>query len=561
MVLGTILIGIVIFQFWFFRKTWLKQKELDSIFPHDSGDALSIEDVTDETTKIISKHSNESFDTIIKTINDYLKENKGAASDFHLIKDVVERNSDSIEEEINTLIPMPLYMGLMGTMAGIIIGIVLLLYNGGLDSLLVLDPIKEGLDSLPIVDATQNVSVKSANPGAGIIALLNGVALAMISSIIGIALTTLGSYRMKTAKRELDIEKNGFLSWIQIKLLPSLAANTTSAIYTLQRNLSKFNSTFSENIKAMGDVFDNTRQAHKDQLALMGMIEKLDVNKMASANVLVLKELQNSVEEIDKFNQYLNRVSTYVANVEKLNGSINEHLNRTKVIEEMGVFFKSEVEQIERRKGVISDSTGAVDLAMSKAVEELKESSEVQLKQLINHSAQLHKSFGEVMDIQHAESINALSQQKNLYENFLKEQQALFESKSEDANSLIDELKGLSAIKKSMENIDSNIASQSKQFGELGELKGLSAIKEYMESVVGNTASQNKKIDELTKAIYNLADNVNRDISGSTIIQGPKMTLPLWMKVSIGIITFIIGVVGLMEIVPAVMDLCNNLNR
>ena len=57
------------------------------------------------------------------SINNYLIRNKGLASDFSTIKDTVERNCTMLEDEIDTQTPFPLYIGLMCTMLGIIIGI------------------------------------------------------------------------------------------------------------------------------------------------------------------------------------------------------------------------------------------------------------------------------------------------------------------------------------------------------------------------------------------------------------------------------------------------------
>lgn len=62
-------------------------------------------------------------DNIVAPINQYLSKNEGAVADFLLIKDIVERNCDMKREEIDSQLPMPLYLGLMGTMLGIITGI------------------------------------------------------------------------------------------------------------------------------------------------------------------------------------------------------------------------------------------------------------------------------------------------------------------------------------------------------------------------------------------------------------------------------------------------------
>ena len=131
---------------------------------------------------------NEVRNTIIASINNYLDRNNSSTSDFQLIKDIVDRNCDAADDEIQTQIPVPLYCGLMGTMLGIIVGILYLWLSGDLDALL-----------------GGNATV--GNGAEGIKALLGGVALAMISSIVGIALTTYGSWQAKQVKSEEESAK------------------------------------------------------------------------------------------------------------------------------------------------------------------------------------------------------------------------------------------------------------------------------------------------------------------------------------------------------------------
>ncbi len=56
-------------------------------------------------------------------MNIYLIRNRGSISDFNLINDIVELHTDSLVKDINIALPLPLYLGLMGTMLGIIIGL------------------------------------------------------------------------------------------------------------------------------------------------------------------------------------------------------------------------------------------------------------------------------------------------------------------------------------------------------------------------------------------------------------------------------------------------------
>ena len=56
------------------------------------------------------------LERIISSLNMYLANNRANVIDFQLLKDTVDRNCDSVEEDINTQTPIPLYLGLAGTM-------------------------------------------------------------------------------------------------------------------------------------------------------------------------------------------------------------------------------------------------------------------------------------------------------------------------------------------------------------------------------------------------------------------------------------------------------------
>ena len=127
---------------------------------------------------------------VTDTINNYLKKNKGGAADFHLVKDIVERHTDSIDEEINHKLPVPIYLGLMGTVLGIIIGLFSLKFQ--------FDPATNSLNGQLFVNSVSG--------------LIKGVKLAMICSFVGLLLTTLlSSWRYMGAKSKLEAQKKCFL--------------------------------------------------------------------------------------------------------------------------------------------------------------------------------------------------------------------------------------------------------------------------------------------------------------------------------------------------------------
>lgn len=459
-IIGILISGLVFYQVKIHILSKSKIKEFKGIFPitpnqynkverwvpNSDIDTLNLKDFNkfiDEYSKVeiddtlqvtlIEIHNNNKILIKIKeSINTYLLRNKGAASDFHLIKDIVERNCDAAEDEVATELPMPLYLGLMGTMVGIIIGIGSIALTGG------------GFNAF--ID----------NPGESIGILMGGVAVAMISSLIGIFITTIGSWDAKNAKAILESTKNDFYTWIQTELLPDLSKNTTNSLHILQSNLSKFNSSFSTNIAKLDSALSEMGSSFKDQLELMKAIESLDIKQMSKANVIVLKELQNSTREFERFNCYMHNVNDYLDKVNRLNDNVNLHLNRTGAIERMGKFFESEIQQIEQRKSSISLIVGSIDDVLKKSFNELKENSENQIGEL--------------------KMLSVINQDE--FKKAAEEQQEALKSKLQETTILMNELKNLSAVRISMEKLESATHQQNNKLEDLS-----SSIKELIKTI------------------------------------------------------------------------------
>ena len=409
---------------------------------------------------ISSTHHNSTFEEIKKAINLYLHNNKGSVSDYHLMKDIVDRNCDAKEEEINAQIPVPLYLGLMGTMFGILVGIGYLWFSGDLSALL---------------------NAGNSNSGAdGVEALLGGVALAMISSILGILLTTIGSMKAKVAKAEEEKNKHVFLSWIQANLLPNLSNDTAQTIERMSNNLVAFNETFSSNTEELGVTLSQVNEATKLQRQLMDSVEKLADKNISRQNIEVYNALKNSSEEIDTLARYLQNTNEYLTAVRDLNEKLDKDDRRSKAFEEMLAFFKNETTQIEQRKAFISKTVGEIDSQL-----------EEQLRKLGEHAS---------------ENVN------NFYMALGKQQDAL-QKKLDETQVIVNELKNLSSIKDSISKFEKA------------------------------TAEQNRKIDRLTENIRLLAEakvegtvHSNHEYYNTTPIW---KKIIIWGSVSLGLLVLI----------------------
>lgn len=394
---------------------------------------------------------------IITALNNYLLKNKGAASDFHLMKDVVERYCDAEEEEITTLQPIPLYLGLMGTMVGIIVGIGAIAISGGLAAGSLMNHISE---------------------------LMTCVAIAMTASFTGVLCTTLIAWKSKDAVSKVQADKNRFYSWIQTELLPVLSGDAVNAIYLLQQNLMSFNQTFKANVAGLDTALSKIGDASKEQVELIKLIRDIDIRQVAQANIKVLKELKDCTSEMTTFNQYLHNVSGYLNAVNALNNNINEHLNRTAAIERMGAFFESEIAQVREREQYINQVVANVDDTLKRTFEALSDNVRAGVVELRGKAAE-----------EYAELTTSWEAQQNAFKESLSAQQIAMQELLQQREREFTEY--LVQQQASLAEKATVITSMAKEIQMLGDTKSA------MNELVATTRDQNRKLDLLIEAISN----------------------------------------------------------
>ena len=446
--------------------------------------------------------SNPTFKTIIESINVYLKKNKGNAIDYHLIKDIVDRNCDALEDEIQAQLPMPLYAGLAGTMSGVIVGVGYLWLSGGLKELLSTDKTEQ------VANAVAKTSEQAVTSGAnGIEAVLGGIALAMLASFIGIVLTTFGSWRAKSVKVQVEIGKQKFLSWLQQELLPKLKTGVDAEIGRITDNIKESNASFAANTTKLNATLKDINQAISGMTGMLQSLKSLNVVQFASANIQVYEKLKNCTDELGRFAQYITSLDDFIAKIDMLSTKMGEADDRVRAIEEMGRYFRDERSNLEAMKGLISSSIGEADANLKNAVATFKDSATSNYTEMATHNEQQRQALEKAID----------EQQKQL-ENKLKE-------KITQLDYISDELKKLAPIKDSISKFESA------------------------------TKEQNKRIEDLAASIRELANAKSSAGNGSS----GKVLLPGWAKWSLIIMSAIVGITCLTYLVPTVIAFVSEL--
>lgn len=346
-------------------------REYKNIFAEEKSWGIAHNSETKFVSGIYGR-GNKVFESIKDSINKYLENNSGSVIDFSLLKDAVDRHCDSVENDINTLTPTPLYCGLAGTMAGVIVG---------LSSLITTDSITELLSS-----GAGNFGTAAE----GVNDLLSGVAWAMLASIMGILLTTIASLLFKRYKLEGEYGKNTFLAWLQAKLLPELPSDTSDALNRLVKNLNRFNNTFAENTSSLRGALREVNESYRIQGDIIKAVHDMDVMKMAKANVRVLEELKECTDKLEQFNEYLNDIHGYTDAIHTFTTQFEQEANRLHVLEEIQQYFM-------RHKAEIAKDSADVDVALRNALRTLKETASQNTGELNSTLVQQAEEFKSII--------------------------------------------------------------------------------------------------------------------------------------------------------------------
>ncbi|MEM6805262.1 MAG: hypothetical protein AAF696_27950 [Bacteroidota bacterium] len=178
-----------------------------------------------------NSHFHPIFQEIIYTTNAYLKKNAGEA-DFDILKDMAERKSASQENIVESTITLPLYIGLICTFAGVIVGLIKIAMVGVSD--------------------------------AAIQSFIGGVLIGMVGSVSGLGLTVRSNFIFKNAKKQHDHDQYNYFAFLRTFILPALPKTTSEPIAALRNNLASFNDGFATYQNHMNESLTETLRLFGD---------------------------------------------------------------------------------------------------------------------------------------------------------------------------------------------------------------------------------------------------------------------------------------------------------
>ncbi len=289
------------------------------------------------------------FQEILYTTNAYLSKNQGAA-DFETISEIAERRIESLEDSIESNIALPLYIGLLCTFLGVIIGLVKIAIVGVSD--------------------------------AAIQSFIGGVLIGMLGSAAGLSLTVRSNYLFREGRKVRDRKQYDYFTFIRTYILPAKKKQLQEPISTLRDNLAAFIEGFVQNQQYMNDSLQESLRLFR---------ELKDVFKQIRSIEHGLESVGNSLRENDHL-------------IDKQVAFIESYASRTEQIsQQMG----SKVSEIDRRLEstiqenlqVLDSSTKAAYVKMDQYLATLDNTDTAAFSQALQQD--LHNLRGNIDQIQH----------------------------------------------------------------------------------------------------------------------------------------------------------------
>ncbi len=278
---------IIVIQIAVFFRNLGMIRSFGDLFPE--AHALDVEEEVRSTAGGLSEASvpqlkihpsfKEEFRSIVEMTNAYLSRNKGASQGERL-QEIAERKSESMEEAIETNLPLPLYIGLLATFTGVIIGLIKIGFEGVSD--------------------------------AAIQSFIGGVVVGMIGSASGLFLTVRSNAAFKRHKEYRDEGLEDYFQFLRTRVFHPESAPVQGSIRDLRESLAAFqdgfaqyqgqmNSSLSKTLQLFGELKEVFQQIRSVEQEIRGLGNAISINDdMIQRQVRYLESYSQKSEEFSR---------------------------------------------------------------------------------------------------------------------------------------------------------------------------------------------------------------------------------------------------------------------
>lgn len=229
------------------------------------------------------------FGVIVNRTNEYLCKNTGTSADLSILEEICDNHKNTLEDEINNSLNVPLYLGLAGTFIGIITGL-------------------WEIDFEEILGTSGKL--------IGLQHLLYGVIIAMTASFLGLGLSVFNSaISYKKAVSKSNEGKEEYIDFLRRELMPLLSNSMASNLNSLRGVLGHFVDKFGRNLNAYADSAELLNDNLEKQHLVLEEINKLSLTKTANKIAETFMQLKDSSDSLSAFQQYQQQLNSTITNI------------------------------------------------------------------------------------------------------------------------------------------------------------------------------------------------------------------------------------------------------
>lgn len=507
--------SILIAQFIIFIRICKKTKAFEKLFAN----RLGIENdeeyqvpkvvVYDEKDKIIE---NAPIQNAIDNINTYIDNNWGGSVNFSIVENIIERESSARDEEIQHLIPTPLYMGLAATMIGIILG----LFSMGKIGDEGTKTNKSQTENVMTIDSSEVLTntadyqetAESHNSEAVIAPndknednltslneidrLIDGVKIAMIASLFGLLWTTLLSTLIyKKTKTYVNFCKNSKLNFLQSELLLPTEDNTLTGIRDCIDNFSRTIGHSITELTALAEMNDGIAREIKDstvtQEHILREIQEFKPAKVTKVLTDLFTRVDANMEAYREFSQYLGMMGEITANMASF-------AERTHNIEEIANELKNNLNESRNLFHFLSEHMSGVENIGQQSLE------------AINAADSHFNQAVQMLDREVTARIRALSDGSNTFDTRITQ---IFEQVGNELQEI---------TRRHIDALSNAYHENLPEFRRLEKLDGLDTISEKLDGVSQIQRIEEERSEQIQKVITPLASIERKNETQSTQI-------------------------------------------
>ncbi|MDR3002075.1 MAG: methyl-accepting chemotaxis protein [Fibromonadaceae bacterium] len=447
--------------------------------------------------KFVDNHVyNQEYKKIIKSIKNYIGYNAIAIPLLSDARKIVESHIDKLEDEINRSITTPLYLGLMGTILGILIG--LFGYSEGTAGT------------------------------AGITALIGSVKWAMIFSFAGLALTVWNStMEFSGAKNKLEETKERFCIFLRNSgKFPVMKDDFASALKQMQENLVKFNDSFCVNLDKKGAEYKDSLKILVDSLPTLQKV-LLGINTTVGGFEKFSDKFKSVDEYLHRIKDLMDKISSFEhfkdAAIDLRDIATKIESNNSKVVEDNSKLLKFLNDSIKNLEEIERVATIAGNRA-SESISKLESDSEITndkakeiLLQTKNHLDQRIDEIKTISNNAEADVKKVLNETKN---SFIAQTHDFIENIA-DTNTKV-----AATFSELAQNIKGMSPDQWKNNAVIGQIEGLTvATVKSVETIHESMEQLKSKIKEEIKKETKSSENVEIEKSIEALNQNMAMQL------------------------------------